>query len=225
MGYRNPKGRGVACDLAPRPSLEAAATNAASADACAKQIGPGAKGKRSAKHLYIMSQPPTKHSMPPAGAMQFVSRETKESRTGVIVVIFRATFVGGFPCEAASHQAGEYSFPVVVRLHRIAPAAGERAVRTRARLRSILQATEVGVEGPEGGQESRAMSSSFVAEHTRYWRDEFEWQADRSLCWIKRMAPRRRGGPSLAHPVASAWPQLHARGSPSLLQPWTTSLL
>lgn len=180
MGYRNPKGRGVACDLAPRASLEAAAANAASADGCAKQTGPGAKRKRSANYLYIISQPPTRHGVPPAGAMQFVSRETKESRTGVIVVvIFRAMFVGGFPCEAASNQAGECPSPVVVQLHRTAPAVGELAARTRVRQRSILQATEVGVEGPEGGQESRAMSSSFVAENTRYWRGEFGWQADR----------------------------------------------
>lgn len=157
-----------------------------------------------------------------------IKRKQKESRTGVIVIVIsRATFVGAFPNEEASNPVEGCSSRGFVRLHRTPSAAAEEelAGRTPARPQSILRATEVEVEDLEGGQEWREMSNSSVAGQTRCWHGECEWPAGRSLYWIERMAPRLRGGPSLARPVASAWPRQHARGWPSLPPPWTTFLL
>lgn len=181
MGHRNTQSRTVACDLASRASLEALVTAAVSTNGCAKKRIPGPDAdKRRAKFLYITSQPPTKHGIPPADAMQFVSRETKESRSGVIViVIFRATFEGAVPCEGASNPAGGCSSPVVVQLHRTLSAVGELAARMRAPQQSVLRAMGVEVEGLGGDPEWRAMSSSSVVEKTRYWPGEFGWQAGR----------------------------------------------
>lgn len=97
----------------------------------------------------------------------------------IVIVIFRAAFVGAFPCEGASNPAGECSPLGVVQLHRTLSAVVELVERMRAPQQSILRATEVEVEGLEGGQESRAMSSSSVVEKTRYSPGEFGWQVDR----------------------------------------------
>lgn len=96
--------------------------------------------------------------------MQFVSKETKESRTGVIVIVIsRARFVGACPYEEASNPEGGCSSRWVVQLHRTLSVVGALAVRMRAHRQSILQAMGVEVEDLAGGQESREMSNSSVA--------------------------------------------------------------